>query len=125
MLAFPFGGPGSIGGYFVGVLGLHRDAPRRTPQLRCGSSVASRNVRNAVRIWPTVCVYVHKGSPVEILITAQWNPIGRSVTAPSARVIAQQYFSDTFVSMCFYFRKEKFGARCRSVTISNYFTFPK
>ena len=45
-------------------------------------------------------IYVHV-SPVKIRTVTRWNLIGRSATTPSP-VIAHQYSSATFVSLCFY-----------------------
>jgi hypothetical protein len=39
-----------------------------------------------------------------------WNTASGNMTALTACVIAQQYSSATFVSLHFYFHKEKFGA---------------
>ena len=38
----------------------------------------------------------------------------------AACVIAQQYSPATFVSLCFHFRKGKFGARFKCVTVIFY-----
>jgi hypothetical protein len=45
-----------------------------------------------------------QGSPVEIQTSTHWSLIGRSMTAPHACVIAQQYSSTTFVSLRFHSR---------------------
>jgi hypothetical protein len=50
-----------------------------------------------------------QGSPVGIQTPSHWNLIVRSMTSPPP-VIAQQYSSATFVSLCSHSRTEKFGA---------------
>jgi hypothetical protein len=42
---------------------------------------------------------------------------------PAACVIAQQYSSATFVSLCAHYRKGQFGARLKNFIISASFTF--
>jgi hypothetical protein len=54
-------------------------------------------------------MYTIQEIPVEIQ-TSHCNLISRSVSA-SPNVIAQQYSSVTFVSLCFQSHEEKFGAR--------------
>ena len=54
-----------------------------------------------------VCVSV-KGNSAETQIPTYCNVIGHSKAA-TPPVIAQQYSSATFVSWCFYNRKEKFS----------------
>jgi hypothetical protein len=84
---------------------LHADASRLNAvvsfrMLRLRSSFAQVEIEyNMVN---------HKGRPAET--PAPWNLIGRSMTAPQS-LIAQQYSSATFASLCFSYRQEKFAAR--------------
>ena len=67
-----------------------------------------------------VCIYV-QGRPVEIHARTHRNLIGRSMTAPAACVIAQQYSFATFVSLRFHsshYHKEKFGASFKNAATS-------
>jgi hypothetical protein len=43
----------------------------------------------------------------------------------AACVVAQQYSSTTFVSLCLHYRKEKFGPHFKNVIVSPFFTFLK
>jgi hypothetical protein len=52
-------------------------------------------------------------------LPTHWNLIGRSMNA-AASVVAQEYTSVAFVSLCSHPRKEKFGLRLKNVTISNF-----
>jgi hypothetical protein len=56
-----------------------------------------------------------QGIPAEIETPTHGNLMIRSMTVFAAGVIAQQYSSATFVSLCFHSRKDKFGPRFENI----------
>jgi hypothetical protein len=57
-----------------------------------------------------------EGNPVEIQ-TPTLEPGWPQHDSPAACVMAKQYFSATFISLCFYSCKEKFSACFKNVII--------
>jgi len=69
-----------------------------------------------------MCTAVHVYVQVtdgEIQTLAHWvEPDGPQHDGPAASVIAQQYSSDAFISLCFYSQKRKFGTYSKNFITS-------
>jgi hypothetical protein len=66
-------------------------------------------------MWTAVHVYV-QGIAVEIQAPAHWvEPDGSQHDCPAACVIAQQYSSTVFFSLCLYSHKRKFSTYSKNV----------
>ena len=92
---------------------LSTATPRFTQRLRPGGFSWSRNW---VYVWSTIYVYTRKSS---------WNPNSSTLEPdrpqydhPDAGVIAQQYSSATFVSVCFHSRIERFTALFKAIVFN-------
>jgi hypothetical protein len=82
-------------------------------QLGSGRSATSQtlcvSVRPSVRP-PSLYIYAKESTWYPNCNTL-WNPTGRSMIVPLARVTAKRYSSSTFFSLGFHLRKKKFRAR--------------
>jgi hypothetical protein len=80
---------------------------------RSGASQIMSNSHLSVHTVNYVCTV--QGSREKIQAQTHYNFIGRSMTFLPP-VIAQQYSSAIFVSLCFYSCKEKFGVPNKNIT---------
>jgi len=90
------------------------------------ATVTFQKVRHKSNLAPTE-IWVYIWSNIHVYTRdSNWNPDWLQHDHPTATayVIAQQYSSSTFVSLCFYSHKEKLGACIKGVIVS-FFTFFK